>query len=141
MYTKPNQIILPISLLLDYIQMYQDKGDALNWIRILELEKRPPVSLIQIHDDGNKTSVLASSMRGWKEKEIKIGKIEVVESWRKKDIGNILMKMLFVIAEFYGASRITGAINGKKFLRDWYKNLGFTISDDNKLIMELDGAQ
>ena len=141
MYTKPNQILLPLSLLKDYIQMHQEQGEALDWIKILDLGERPPVSLIQVSANENKANVLAFVEWGWKEKVIKIGKIKVVEALRNQGIGNIMMKMIFAIANYYGASKIVGVIDGEPFLWDWYSKLGFMIYDGNKLLMNLEDSQ
>ena len=138
MKTKPNQIVLSLSLMMKYVQMYQEQGDTLDWAEILDLKERTPVSLIEVRVDNIGTEVLATVVLGWKgEKEIKILKIEVNEPLRGKNIGNTMMKMLFATAKFYGVSIITGVIDGEAFLWDWYKKLGFTIDSGNELRMEL----
>ena len=139
---KSNVITLPMSTMLEYAKKNRRHDVHLDWGEILELEKRPPVALIQIHRDDDTSDILASLSWGWQDKEMKLAKITVVDKndFRKKGIGNALMEMLFSVAKFYECSKITGVIDGKKFLWDWYEKLGFDIYDKNKLLMRFDDA-
>ena len=137
---KLNIIILPISTMLEYVQEFQKHGDTLDWTKILELEERSRVVSIQIHRDDDEADMPASLMWGWKETEIKIGKIEVDESFRKNGIGSTMMEMFFAIANFYKCSKIVGVVSGEKFLWNWYRKLGFDIYDENKLLIRFDDA-
>jgi predicted GNAT family N-acyltransferase len=117
--------------------MFQENEDALSWDKVLELEERPPVSLIEVTSDNNDTTIVASVSWGWKGKEIRLATIEVNEPLRGQNIGNTLMIMLIAIARHYDATKITGRIDGEEFLWNWYQKLGFRIFGENKLEMKL----
>lgn len=136
---QANVIILPISTMLKYAQKNKTHNTPLIWKEILELEKRPRVTLIEVRkDDPKSDEVLASLSWGWNGEEIRLAKIEVSEPFRENGIGNVLMSMLFSIAQFYGCKRITGVMSGPRFLREWYEKLGFEIHEENKLLMRFD---
>ena len=125
-----------------YCQMSKDSGGILNWVEILELNKYPyRITQIQVVDDNARSNVLAVAQWGWsaEDGELKFGKVEVKdESIKNHNIGTVIMKMVIAIAKYYKAPRITGTIAGEKFLWFWYAQLGFTIYDHNKLIMEFE---
>ena len=134
---KPNHFEFTIDDMKNHVLKDQELGDAVNWKEILDLEGREKVTSIRVLDN-NGTKELACVVWKWNDKgEIKIGKIDVAEAVQRKKFGNTLMKMLIAIAHIQGASRITGIVSGKKFLWNWYQDLGFKIHDENKLIMEL----
>jgi len=137
MKTKPNQIFLPLTLMMKYVQMCQEQGNALDWSKILDLEDRPCVSIIEVKADNNEAEVLAHARWGWNSDEIKFGTIHVEKPFRQQGIADTIMKIFIAIARFYDASKITGVIDGEDFLPGWYQKLGFTVYDDNKLLMDL----
>jgi hypothetical protein len=137
---RPNYYIFILTEMLKYCQIYKDDGDTLNWIEVLELNQHPDrISNINVVDDNNSSNVLAYAVWGWKDRELKFGKAEVKDkSLKKHNIGTVIMKMVIAIAKFYKASLITDSVTGEPFLWDWYPKLGFTIYDQNKLIMEFE---
>jgi hypothetical protein len=133
---KPNYFIFSLSEMMEYVRLCRKGVGALDWDQILELKGRPNVTFIQVVDESNKTE-LAFAGWGWDNDEIKSGKIHVDKSLQKQGIADTIMKMFIAIAKSNNASKITGVIDGDGFLWDWYKKLGFTVYDGNKLLMEL----
>jgi hypothetical protein len=136
---EPNYFVFTLTEMKKYVQMYREQSETVNWSEILRLEHRLPISFIHVVDDNDQTKVLAFAEWGWNlvDQELEFGKIEVKESLCKSGIGTAIMKMVFAIAKFYEAPRITGTIAGKKHLWHWYAMLGFTIHNQNKLLMDL----
>lgn len=137
---KSNLLSFNVSQMKKYAQMYEASRDSIDWIKILELNGSPAPTYIQITDDLDSKREVAYAVWGWdmKDNELKFGKIEVKdESLRKYGVGTTIMKMVIAIAKFYLAPRITGTIAGDKHLWHWYAKLGFTIHDQNKLLMEI----
>jgi GNAT superfamily N-acetyltransferase len=125
-----------------FCERYNAEGDTLDWAEILLLNNHPVCTTsIDVVDNDHDTKIIAYAHWSWgdKDRELKLAKIEVVdESLRGQDIGTVLMKMVIDIAKYYGAPRITGTVAGDSFLWKWYPKLGFTIYDNNKLVMEID---
>ncbi len=138
---RSNILVFKLSKMIKYCEMYKEKGDSLNWGEILKLEKYPMcIVLIHVVDDNDESKVLAYA--NWtgvdSNHELKFGKVEVkVESLRKHGIGETLMKIVIAIAKHFKATKITGVIAGDPFLWDFYKKLGFTIYDENKLCLDI----
>lgn len=126
-----------ITQMKEYAQKRIESRNQMDWKETLGLGESPAPVQIQVLGDDGKT-VVAYAMWGWSEKELKFGKIEVQDALLKKQgVGTTIMSIVFAIAKTYDASRITGKIAGEKYLWHWYANLGFTIYDQNKLLMEL----
>ena len=136
---KENYFVFPLSEMMKYVQMYQESGDGLNWVEVLSLNERQRISFIQVMDDAESGTVLAYQGLQWdpKNNELKLQKLEVMEAYGKSGIGTTILKMVIAIGIFYNATRITGIVAGKPFLWNWYPKLGFTIYDENKLLIEL----
>ena len=135
-----NIFIFPLAEMKNYVAMYDEFGDEVDWDNILKL-KPTQRKIISIHvmDDVDIKKELASAVWVWKRDGMYFHKIEVDKSVRGQHIGPTIMKMVIAIAKFYGASKITAVIegHGEEFLYDWYPKLGFTIYDGNKLLMEI----
>ena len=133
-----------ISEMMNYVAMLTEKGATLDWVEILKLEDRlAPIRYIGELDDQYQQIVLGSAVLSYEREgdvftELRFDKIQVDESWRKKRIGTTIMAMIFAIASHYQVQRITGTIYGDTFLWYWYAKLGFTIYDENKLLMEFE---
>jgi thiamine pyrophosphokinase len=140
---KDNYFIFSQSEMMKYVQMYQELGDSLEWSKLLCLSERERISFIQVIDDDNSRTVLAYQGLQWdlKNKELKLQKLEVNKAIGKSGIGTTILKMVIAIGHFYDASTITGTVVGEQFLWDWYPKLGFTIHDENKLLLELGGKK
>jgi GNAT superfamily N-acetyltransferase len=143
-HVEENYFRCKISEMMNYVGMFMEKGAALDWAEILKLKDRSaPIKYIGVVDDQFRQIVLGSAVFSYETKsddltELRFDKIQVDESWRKKRIGTTIVAMLFAIARHYQVRRITGTIYGDKFLWHWYAKLGFTIYDQNKLLMELE---
>lgn len=134
---KPNYFEFTLEEMKKYVLINQERGDAVDWADVLGFDGREKITSIRVFDNEHKSQELAYSMWGWsmKDSELKFGKIEVKEK-SQLGIGTTIMKMVFAIARFYKAPRITGTISGEKHLWHWYAKLGFTIHSYNKLLME-----
>jgi GNAT superfamily N-acetyltransferase len=133
---KPNHFIFSLSEMKEYVQLYRERRDAVDWGQILELKDRPRIAFIQVLDENRKTE-LAMAGWGWENDVIKFGKIYVDKSVQRQGIADTIMQMFISIAKINQASKITGVIDGEEFLWNWYKKLGFEIYDGNNLLMEL----
>jgi hypothetical protein len=136
---KENYLIFPLSELMEYVHMYKELGDAINWVEILSLSERERISFIEVTDESGNGTRLAYQGLQWdpKNNELKLQKLEVKEAYGRSRIGTTILKMVIAIGIFYKAPRITGIVAGKPFLWNWYPRLGFTIYDENKLLMEM----
>jgi hypothetical protein len=126
----------------EYVSINQERGDAVDWADVLGFDGCEKITSIRVFDNEKKSQELACATWGWnlKDSELEFHKIEVKEE-SQFGIGTTIMKIVFAIARFYKAPRITGTISGEKYLWNWYAKLGFTIHSYNKLLMELDKTQ
>ena len=137
---KSNLLSFSVSQMKKYAEWHKDSEDAIDWTDELELNGPPAPTYIQVMDDVGDKGEVAYAVWRWdiKDNELKFGKIEVKdESLQKYGVGTTIMNMVIAIAKSYKAPRITGTIAGDKYLWHWYAKLGFTIYDQNKLLMEL----
>jgi N-acetylglutamate synthase-like GNAT family acetyltransferase len=136
---KENYFIFKQSKMMKYVQMNRELKDSVEWDKILSLGERERISFIQVVDDNENTVVIAFQGLQWQDQnnELQLQKLEVKEAFQKSGIGTTILKMVIAIGYFYRATKITGVVAGEPFLWDWYPKLGFTIHDENKLLMEL----
>jgi predicted GNAT family N-acyltransferase len=140
---KSNLLSFNVSQMIKYAQMYKESRDQIDWIKIINLDGLSAPTYIQVIDDVDNKNEVAYAVWGWEQNdnELRFGKIEVKdESLQKNGVGTTIMQLVIVIAKFYNASRITGTIAGDKYLWHWYAKLGFTIHDQNKLLMEFSNS-
>lgn len=130
-----NIISIHLDEILRYIQV-NVAGDSLDWGTELSLHKHS-YRIISIDIWNQKVGDVGYARWGWKGDEMKFHKVEVEPEYQKQGIGSILMQMVIAIAKYFKATKITSTIAGDDFLDGWYEELGFTIYNQNKIVLEL----